>query len=114
MRLYKVRYKTKSSRALRLHGVTEQKTPPDGRRREQLSCRAQPVGNSAGRAKGGSSLRQLTEKELDHVSGGAISDNFVTVNGGGNTPQGNANGIEPTYVNSTNPAGNVPPGQQLT
>ena len=59
-------------------------------------------------------VRQLTEKELDHVAGGAISDNFVTVNGGGNTPQGNANGIEPTYVNSTNPAGNVPPGQQLT
>jgi bacteriocin-like protein len=59
-------------------------------------------------------VRQLTEKELDHVSGGAISDNFVTVNGGGNTPQGNANGIAPTYINSTNPAGNVPPGQQLT
>jgi hypothetical protein len=62
------------------------------------------------------SLRQLTGKELDQIAGGAITDNFVpvTINGGGNTPQGNANGIEPTqvYVNSTNPAGNLPPGQQ--
>jgi hypothetical protein len=65
----------------------------------------------------GTSLRRLTEKELDQVGGGAIEDNFVsvTINGGGKTPNGNANGIEPTdvYVDSTNPAGHPPPGQQL-
>jgi hypothetical protein len=61
----------------------------------------------------GTRLRQLADKELDHVCGGAITDNFVKINGGENTPKGNANGIDPTYVDSTNPAGKPPPGQQL-
>jgi len=58
-------------------------------------------------------LRGLTEEELDHVGGGAITDNFATINGGGKTPNGQANGIDPTYVGSTNPAGHEPSGQQL-
>jgi len=65
----------------------------------------------------GTSPRALAEDELDLVGGGAITDNFVsvTINGGGKTPNGNANGIEPTdvYVDSTNPVGHEPPGQQL-
>lgn len=51
-------------------------------------------------------LRELTEAELDCVSGGAITS--VQINGGGNTPQGNANGVPTTNVN---PAGHAPPGQ---
>jgi hypothetical protein len=34
---------------------------------------------------------------------------FTQTNGGGNTPNGNANGVP---VVATNPAGNLPPGQQ--
>jgi hypothetical protein len=45
---------------------------------------------------------KLTSAQMDNVTAGAI----VQVNGGGNTPQGNANGIP-----STNPAGQAPPGQ---
>ena len=33
---------------------------------------------------------------------------ILQVNGGGNTPQGNANGVPTTAVN---PAGHAPPGQ---
>jgi hypothetical protein len=46
-------------------------------------------------------LRELTEKEIEHVSGGTI----VAVNGGGNTPNGQANGVP-----RLNPAGHEPPG----
>jgi len=42
------------------------------------------------------------EKELEAVFGGAI----VQVNGGGNVPSGNANGVP-----SVNPTGFAPPGQ---
>jgi hypothetical protein len=58
-------------------------------------------------------IRELKDHELKQVAGGAITDNFIKQNGGGNTPSGNANGVPDVYVNSTNPAGNVPPGQQL-
>lgn len=51
-------------------------------------------------------LRELAEVELDMVSGGAITSKQI--NGGGNTPQGNANGVPTTNVN---PAGSAPPGQ---
>jgi hypothetical protein len=51
-------------------------------------------------------LRELTVAELDHVSGGAIRP--VQVNGGGNTPNGNANGV-PTV--NLNPSDFAPPGQ---
>lgn len=46
--------------------------------------------------------RELTSDELRLVSGGVISQ----VNGGGNTPNGEANGVP-----ATNPAGHAPPGQ---
>jgi hypothetical protein len=47
-------------------------------------------------------LVELTEAELHAVAGGAITQ----TNNGGNTPNGNANGIP-----ATNPAGFAPPGQ---
>ena len=50
-------------------------------------------------------LRVLLDAELDHVHGGKITP--VQVNGGGNTPNGNANGV-PTV--NQNPAGSAPPG----
>jgi hypothetical protein len=50
-----------------------------------------------------SELRLLSDGELDHVHGG------TQVNGGGNTPNGNANGVPVTTVNQ-NPAGFAPPG----
>jgi hypothetical protein len=45
---------------------------------------------------------KLTATQMDTVTAGAIAQ----VNGGGNIPNGNANGIP-----STNPAGHEPPGQ---
>jgi hypothetical protein len=51
-------------------------------------------------------LTVLTDEELDHVAGGEITP--VQVNGGGNTPNGQANGV-PTV--NENPAGFAPPGQ---
>jgi hypothetical protein len=51
-------------------------------------------------------LRVLTDAELNQVHGGKISP--VHVNGGGNTPNGQANGV-PTE--NQNPAGHPPPGQ---
>jgi hypothetical protein len=51
-------------------------------------------------------LRVLSDAELDHVHGGKITP--VQVNGGGNTPNGNANGV-PTV--NLNPSGSAPPGQ---
>jgi hypothetical protein len=45
---------------------------------------------------------KLDSMQLDRIVAGAISK----TNGGGNTPQGNANGIP-----ATNPAGHAPPGQ---
>jgi hypothetical protein len=50
---------------------------------------------------------ELTEAQLDQVTGGAIEQ--IQVNGGGNTPNGNANGVPTVAVN---PAGHQPPGQQ--
>jgi hypothetical protein len=47
-------------------------------------------------------MRVLTEKETRKVAGGAITQ----TNGGGNIPNGNANGVP-----SSNPAGKQPPGQ---
>lgn len=47
-------------------------------------------------------MRILDENELRHVAGGKITQ----TNGGGNVPNGNANGVP-----STNPAGSAPPGQ---
>jgi len=46
------------------------------------------------------------EAELEAVYGGAIT--AVQVNGGGNTPNGQANGVP---VVNLNPAGSAPPGQ---
>jgi hypothetical protein len=45
---------------------------------------------------------ELTDAELDFVFGGAITK----LNGGGHTPNGEANGVP-----SVNPTGKEPPGQ---
>ena len=58
-------------------------------------------------------LVELSDAELDQVSGGKITDNFVKQNGGGHTPSGEANGVPTVYTGSTNPADKEPPGQQL-
>jgi hypothetical protein len=50
--------------------------------------------------------RELTSDELNAVAGGSITG--VQVNGGGNTPNGQANGVPTIYEN---PAGHIPPGQ---
>ena len=59
--------------------------------------------------------RNLTDDEVDNVSGGAIETVVISVtqlNGGGNTPQGNANGV-PIVITTENqnPSGFAPPGQ---
>jgi len=51
-------------------------------------------------------LEITDEKELDAVFGGAITAHHI--NGGGNEPGGNANGVP---VVNLNPAGSAPPGQ---
>lgn len=51
-------------------------------------------------------MRVLEEKEIGHFAGGKITS--VQINGGGNTPNGNANGVPTTNVN---PTGKAPPGQ---
>jgi hypothetical protein len=57
-------------------------------------------------------LRELTDVELDQVSGGKITPVTEQVNGGGNTPNGQANGVPEVVVAADNPAGHRPPGQQ--
>lgn len=47
-------------------------------------------------------MRDLKPEELQQVAGGAITQ----TNGGGNIPNGNANGVP-----ASNPAGYQPPGQ---
>ena len=49
---------------------------------------------------------KLTKDQLDRVVGGAITSEQI--NGGGKTPNGNANGVPTTSVN---PTGKAPPGQ---
>jgi hypothetical protein len=49
---------------------------------------------------------KLSKAQMDKVVAGAITP--VQINGGGNTPNGNANGVPTTNVN---PAGSAPPGQ---
>lgn len=49
---------------------------------------------------------KLSKAQLDKVVAGTITD--VQINGGGNTPNGNANGVPTTAVN---PSGYAPPGQ---
>jgi hypothetical protein len=57
---------------------------------------------------------QLSKAQLDQVVAGAITTTTTTtqLNGGGQTPQGAANGVPiVTTTVSTNPAGSAPPGQ---
>jgi hypothetical protein len=49
---------------------------------------------------------KLSQAQMEKVVAGAITG--VQINGGGNTPNGNANGVPTTYVN---PTGFAPPGQ---
>lgn len=51
-------------------------------------------------------MRVLNQDELRKVAGGKITP--TKVNGGGNTPKGEANGV-PTV--NLNPAGHAPAGQ---
>ena len=51
-------------------------------------------------------MRELKPSELKKVSGAKITP--VQINGGGNTPSGNANGVPTTNLN---PAGKAPAGQ---
>lgn len=51
-------------------------------------------------------MRQLKETELKLVAGAKITP--VQTNGGGNTPNGQANGVPTT---NQNPTGYTPPGQ---
>lgn len=53
---------------------------------------------------------KLSADQLDRVVAGAITTTTTQVNGGGQTPNGQANGV-PTTTVSTNPAGHAPPGQ---
>jgi hypothetical protein len=53
---------------------------------------------------------KLTPGQMDNIVAGAITTTTTQVNGGGNTPKGQANGV-PTTTVSTNPAGSAPPGQ---
>jgi hypothetical protein len=57
-------------------------------------------------------LAELTDAELDLVFGGKITPITEQVNGGGNTPNGQANGVPEVTVAAENPAGHRPPGQQ--
>lgn len=62
-------------------------------------------------------LRELTEKELDQVSGGKIKEVFVeTQNPGGQTPPGQQDTDAPNdkfdvITENQNPSGKAPPGQ---
>jgi hypothetical protein len=49
---------------------------------------------------------KLSKEELGKITAGKITE--VKVNGGGNTPNGNANGVP---SENQNPAGHAPPGQ---
>jgi hypothetical protein len=49
-------------------------------------------------------------KNLNEVTGGKITRTTTQFNGGGNTPQGTANGV-PIVTIFTNPTGKAPPGQ---
>lgn len=51
-------------------------------------------------------LRELSDEELDAVTGGQITAHQI--NGGGNEPNGQANGVP---VVNLNPAGHAPAGQ---
>ena len=55
-------------------------------------------------------MRVLNEKEVPQVSGGKITAETSQLNGGGNTPNGNANGV-PIVTTNVNPTGKAPPGQ---
>jgi hypothetical protein len=55
---------------------------------------------------------KLSKAQMDNVVAGTITPGTTTqTNGGGNTPQGNANGVPTTTTPATNPAGKAPPGQ---
>jgi hypothetical protein len=58
---------------------------------------------------------ELTEAQLDLVSGG-LAPGLIPieeqVNGGGNVPNGNANGVPEVLVAVVNKGGNLPTGQQ--
>jgi hypothetical protein len=55
---------------------------------------------------------ELSDAQLDQVTGGALTPITEQVNGGGNTPNGNAKGVPEVVVAVENPAGHRPPGAQ--
>ena len=54
---------------------------------------------------GGTKVRFRIERLEDRIAPAIVG---VQINGGGNTPNGNANGVP---VTNLNPAGHAPPGQ---
>ncbi|MGE5271756.1 MAG: hypothetical protein ACM3JG_19010 [Thiohalocapsa sp.] len=57
---------------------------------------------------------KLSKEQLATVTAGSITTTITTtqLNGGGNTPNGVANGVPIVTTSiSTNPAGSAPPGQ---
>lgn len=57
---------------------------------------------------------KLSKEQMAAVTAGAITTTVTTsqLNGGGNTPNGVANGVPVVTTSiSTNPAGSAPPGQ---
>ncbi len=54
--------------------------------------------------------QKLSKEQMDKITAGAITTTTTQLNGGGNTPQGSANGV-PIVTTSVNPTGKAPPGQ---
>jgi hypothetical protein len=54
-------------------------------------------------------MRMLTDKEVCKVAGGKITPVTTQLNGGGNTPRGEANGV-PIITTNLNPSGFAPSG----
>jgi hypothetical protein len=56
-------------------------------------------------------LRELTDVELNQVYGGRITPVTAQINGGGNIPQGEANGVDEVPTGEfENPTGKLPHG----
>jgi len=52
---------------------------------------------------------KLSKAQMDKVVAGKLTTTTTQVNGGGQEPNGAANGV-PTTTTTTNPAGHAPPG----
>jgi hypothetical protein len=57
-------------------------------------------------------LVELTNEEMAHVAGGAITETTTTTNPQGHITQGTSGQAQTTTTVASNPAGHNPPGQQ--